>query len=82
MRTLTQLQVGEFARVVSINGGRNMLQRLMSLGVSVRTEVEVLHHRGRGVVVGVNGNRVAIGGGVAEHILLQTVSPQAAQDEK
>jgi Fe2+ transport system protein FeoA len=37
------------------------VRRLLALGITLGAEVEILHHRGHGVVVGRNGNRVALG---------------------
>ena len=67
--SLDTLPSGQCARIVRIDGGRAMIQRLMSLGVTKGCEVEILHHRGKGVVLGLNGNRVALGAGVANQIL-------------
>ncbi len=65
---LDTLPSGQCARIVRIDGGRAMIQRLMSLGITKGCEVEILHHRGKGVVLGLNGNRVALGAGVANRI--------------
>ena len=65
---LADVPIGRRATVTRIDGGRHMLQRLMSLGITTGSEIEVLHHRSGGVVVGLNGNRVALGAGVASHI--------------
>ena len=65
---VVDLRNGECGRVVSIEGGRSMLQRLMSLGITKGSEIEILHHRGKGVVVGLNGNRIALGAGVANQV--------------
>jgi ferrous iron transport protein A len=54
--------------VVAIDGGRELCRRLLSLGLTVGSEVEVLHHRGRAVVVGNQGNRVALGAGMADKV--------------
>ncbi len=45
-----------------------MLRKLMSLGIKTGSEVELLHHRGKGVVVRSNGTRIAIGESIAQHI--------------
>ena len=74
-RPLAEVANGERARVVRIDGGRHLIQRLMSLGITTGSEVEVLHHRGGGVVVGLNGNRVALGAGVASHIQTCLLGP-------
>jgi ferrous iron transport protein A len=70
-RPLNETAIGDCVRVVDVTGGRLMKQRLMSLGLMVGSEIEVLHHRGKGVVVGMNGNRIAVGSGVADRILIQ-----------
>jgi len=58
---LSEIQAGETVRLVSIDGNRQLVRRLLALGITLGTEVEILHHRGHGVVVGRNGNRVALG---------------------
>ena len=58
---LSEISVGETVRLVSIDGNRQLVRRLLALGITLGTEVEILHHRGHGVVVGRNGNRVALG---------------------
>ncbi len=54
-----------------IQGGQKVSRRLLGLGLRVGSEVEVLHHRGHGVVVANAGNRIALGGGIAEKLLTQ-----------
>ena len=48
-----------------------MVRRLLALGLSVGSELEVLHHRSHGVGVALDGNRVALGGGVAERLFTE-----------
>ena len=57
---LSEAPVGKKVRLVAIDGGRQL-------------EVEVLHHRGRGVVVAKQGNRVALGGGMAEKLRAEEI---------
>lgn len=71
--SLFQLPVGAKVKLVGIVGGRQLTARLRSLGLTIGSEMEILHHRGRGVVVGKGGNRVALGGGVAEKLLIETL---------
>lgn len=63
---LSDTPVGQKVRLVAISGGKQLTRRLLSLGLTVGSELEVLHHRGRGVVVAKQGNRVALGKGIAE----------------
>lgn len=65
---LSDTPIGQRVRLVSVDGGRLLVRRLLSLGLTLGSEVEILHHRGRGVVVARQGNRVALGGGIAEKL--------------
>jgi ferrous iron transport protein A len=73
---LDSLRIGERALIVAIHGGREVHRRLMSLGLRIGSEVKVLHHRGRGVVVASAGNRIALGGGVVEKLRVQPLPPE------
>ncbi len=68
---LNRLPVGRRACIREIQGGQTLSRRLLSLGLRIGSQVEVLHHRGRGVVVVCGGNRVALGGGVTEKLLVE-----------
>lgn len=70
---LAQLPIGSHARVLVIHGGRELARRLMGLGIRTGSEVDVLHHRGRGVVLAVGDTRVALGGGIAEKLLAESL---------
>ncbi len=72
-QSLSEVPPGRRVRLVSINGGRRFTRRMLALGLSVGNELDVLHRRGRGVVVGKDGNRVALGGNVAEKLLTEVV---------
>lgn len=70
---LNQATIGQTVRLASIDGNRQLSRRLLSLGLSLGAEVEILHHRGRGVVVGRGANRVALGSGIAEKLLVEVI---------
>ncbi len=74
--SLDLLPVGRRARIARLNGGREMTRRLLSLGLRVGSEVDVVQHRGRGVVVACQDARVALGGGVAAKILMLPLAPE------
>ena len=79
---LNELAIGDTARVIEIHGGKNMTRRLMGLGLKVGSSVTVLHRRGEGVVVGEGGNRIAIGGGVANRVMVQLLDkPVLGEDD-
>lgn len=71
---LIQFHQGDRVRIDTIEGGRDMTRRLLGLGIRVGSEVEVLHHRGRGLVVVSGANRIALGGGVAERLWAESLS--------
>jgi ferrous iron transport protein A len=62
------LPVGVCARVVEIRGGRELVRKLLALGIRIGSEVRVEHHRGRGLVVSAGATRVALGGGIVEKL--------------
>lgn len=66
--TLSNTPIGKKVRLIAIDGNHLLVRRFLSLGLSLGSEVEVLHHRGRGVVVAKQGNRVALGGGMADKL--------------
>lgn len=67
---LNHYAVGKRVRITAIHGDRMLSRRLLSLGLRIGSELEILHHRGRGVVVGNSGNRVALGAGIADKLLV------------
>lgn len=69
--SLLSLKQGHRGRIAEINGGREMVRRMMSLGIRVGSIIDVINHRGRGVVVGNSGCRIALGHGVAEKLLVE-----------
>jgi ferrous iron transport protein A len=66
--SLSNINAGERVRIAHIRGGRDLIRRLLSLGLREGVEVDVLQRRGRGVVVAHAGTRVAIGGGIAKKL--------------
>ncbi|MEN8129108.1 MAG: FeoA family protein [Pseudomonadota bacterium] len=68
---LSQLEVGARARIIHIKGNRNLVRRLLSLGLREGVEVDIIQRRGRSVVVAGSGTRVAIGSSIAEKLFMQ-----------
>lgn len=66
---LAAVPAGQRVRISNYAGGRMFRARLLSLGLTVGQEIQVLqNHRGQ-LIVGVNGGRVALGRGVSHKIL-------------
>ncbi len=74
--SLNQVAVGGHVRITSFLGDRKTSRRLLSLGLRVGSELEILHHRGRGVVVANSGNRVALGADIADKLLISSLDTQ------
>jgi ferrous iron transport protein A len=70
---LNQTETGRRVRLVAIDGGDQLRRRLLSLGLATGGIVEVVHRRGGGVVLAREGNRVALGHGVAQKVLVEAV---------
>ena len=74
---LNEMNAGTHATVTGISGGKDMVRKMMSLGLSVGTEIELLHQRGKGVVVRSKGTRIAIGESIAEHLTVESLEAQS-----
>lgn len=70
---LLSLEKGRSGRITSIEGDTRLIRRMLSLGLRVGTVVNMLNHRGKGVVIQNAGTRVALGSGVAEKLLVEPV---------
>jgi len=70
---LLKLQNGHSGRIASIEGGKQMVRRMLSLGLRVGTVVNMLNHRGKSVVIQNKGTRVALGPGIAEKLLVEPI---------
>jgi len=68
---LTQLRIGEKARIVAIGGGRGLKQKLFLRGLFEGKVIRMVSNYGP-VIVEVNGNIVAIGRGMARKIIVTT----------
>ena len=69
--SLLALENGHRGRIASIEGDRQMIRRMLSLGLRVGTVVNMLNHRGKSVVIQNAGTRVALGPGIAEKLLVE-----------
>ncbi len=69
--SLLTLQNGSSGRISSIEGGKQMVRRMLSLGLRVGTVVNMLNHRGKSVVIQNAGTRVALGPGIAEKLRVE-----------
>jgi ferrous iron transport protein A len=75
--SLASLPIGCRAKIKRIMGGRRLVHRLLSLGLRMGSEIELIQRRGAGVVVANQGTRVALGAGVAEKLLMLPLDNEA-----
>ncbi len=60
---------GETVRILSVRRGRNIQERLLSMGIQVNDIIEVVHRQAQGgVLIAKGANRYAFGGGMAHKI--------------
>lgn len=65
---------GQACRLVSIDGNRALINRLMGLGVRIGAEIRVVQQRGQDVVITSTGNRIALGGVIARHLQVESLT--------
>ena len=66
---------GESLRIISLRGGRGFHEKLVSMGLSVGDEIEVIQRRGGGtVLIAKEGIRYGMGGGMAQKILVTIIN--------
>ncbi len=68
---LTSLPPGAKARVVGIAGGYGAVRRLLEMGITPGTIIEVVQVLPGPIVVRVRGTLVALGRGIAQKILVE-----------
>ena len=75
---LARLSAGHAGRLVEVQGGRKLTRRLLALGLRMGSEIQVLHHRGTGMVISHGGTRIALGAGIVEKLRVVPLDKQAA----
>jgi ferrous iron transport protein A len=71
LEALAALPAGGRGRIARIDGGAQLTRRLMGLGLRVGSEVAVLQHRGRGMVLASGDTRIALGADITSHLLVE-----------
>ncbi|MBW2621439.1 MAG: transcriptional repressor [Deltaproteobacteria bacterium] len=77
---LSQAEAGERVVILHYNGGREMERRLVDMGLTRGTEVEVLSQNEGPLVVSCRGSRLALGKGLSEKIMV--IPSRQASDGK
>jgi Fe2+ transport system protein FeoA len=72
--SLRLAQKGEWVRVVSVNGGKGVHERLAGFGLRVGAEIQVLQNSMNGkLFLGHQGARLYLGGGMAHKIQVAVI---------
>jgi len=69
--TLDELPVGSKARVVRIEAGTRALRRLVEMGFTPGTSIEIVADYGGPILVRVRGSVIAIGRGMARKVYVE-----------
>jgi ferrous iron transport protein A len=65
---------GERLMIVSLRGGRGFQEKLISMGLNVGDEIEVIQRRGGdAMLIAKEGIRYGLGGGMAQKILVAII---------
>ena len=71
---LAMASEGESLRIVSLKGGRGFHEKLVSMGLNVGDEIEIIQRRAGGtVVIAKEEIRYGLGGGMAQKILVAII---------
>jgi Fe2+ transport system protein FeoA len=69
---LSRVEKGQRVRLLGVNAGHGLRERLASLGLIPGVEVEVLNNSYKApVIVALNGNRIMLGRGMAQKIAVE-----------
>ena len=71
--SLNQARPGAQVRVIAITADKLLRKRLLSMGVLINSQLDVLQRRGDALVVGSDRSRIAIGEAMSRHIQVQAV---------
>lgn len=67
---LTNLQRGETGKVTMIDAGKQATKRLYEIGFNTSASITVIKNDSGPVIVSINGNKVAVGRGLAHKVML------------
>ena len=71
---LAMMSEGKMSKIISINAGRCLMERLRSMGFVENTLLKVKNYNMGSIVVDINGSSYALGKGMATKIMVQECS--------
>jgi len=70
MFPLAMAAINEQVRLESIKGGKKMLRRLSTLGLTPGVELSVVQNAGGPLLLSVRGSRIALGRGMSQRVMV------------
>ncbi len=70
---LAMASVGEPVKLVSVNAGQGLVQRLADLGLTPGVEITVMQSHGGPLMISVRDSRLALGRGMAHKVRVSPV---------
>lgn len=71
-KELVTLKKGEEGRVKFIDAGRCATRRLYEMGLNIGAPIKIIKNDTGPIIVSLAGNKIALGRGLAEKVLLET----------
>ena len=60
-------------RITAVRAGKKLEKRMISMGMPLGTEIEILYRRGGSVVLVVGTSRIALGAGMVSKIMVEVI---------
>lgn len=73
---LTEAPIRKLVKLVSINGGRSITQRLVELGLTPGTNIKVIQDSGGPLIINVRRSKIALGRAMAEKLFVLLVDDE------
>jgi ferrous iron transport protein A len=76
-KMLTTLRKGDGGKVIGIDAGKTATKRLYEMGFNTGASVKIIKNDSGPVIVSLNGNKMAVGRGLAGKIQLEATEQNA-----
>ena len=74
MIPLAMVSEGEIVKIISVRGGRGVMQRLADLGLIPGTSIKIIKSIGNGpLLLEVKGSRIALGRGISMKLFVEVM---------
>ena len=74
MIPLAMASEGEIVKIISVRGGRSVMQRLADLGLIPGTSIKIIKSMGNGpLLLEVKGSRIALGRGISMKLFVEVM---------